>query len=147
MSGGVLLVCGLLALAWGWIGGMKLEERMLEVIARRTPSGREVLPFALGTGGLGLALTVGSVLLIDEHPGVALILLLPVIASVFVMAPVVVMCMPMTYSLWRHLLEDLERSGLDRARARSWVAVMGPWAVLMLTQFTIALLMLSTLVP
>lgn len=147
MSGGVLLVGGLLALAWGWIGGVTLEGRMLEVIARRVPSARAVLPFALGTGGFGLALMVGSILLLDEHPGVALMLLAPVPAGIVVMAPLVVMCTPMTLSLWRHLLDDLEGSGLDRARARGWVAVMGPWALLMLAQFAVALMILSLHVP
>ena len=60
---------GLLALAWGWIGGVTLEGRMLEVIARRVPSARAVLPFALGTGGFGLALMVGSILLLGLGAG------------------------------------------------------------------------------
>lgn len=147
MSGGPLLVGGLLFLAWGMFGGMKLEGRMHEVIARRTPSGRAVLPFALGTGGLGLALMVGPVLLVDEHPAVALLLLVPVPVGVFVMAPLVLMCTPMQFSVWKHLLDDLERSGLDRSRARGWVAVMGPWALLMLGLFCFALMILSTYLP
>lgn len=132
----------LLAVAWGTGGSAWLEARILSAVGNRPAPVRSALVFALGTGGAGLALMAVASWLLDHVFLLGWVLLGLLSAATFAVMPLVLLCMPLQVSLWKYLREDLERVGLSRRAARAWIAVMAPWALLMMMLHVLATLVL-----
>lgn len=137
------IVAAVLTLAWGMIGGLLLEDRLLAAVARWFPTARRVLPFALVTAAGSASLLVGANLVVDGNPALAATLLLVHAAGVSVMMPAVLMCLPTQSSGIRSLMGDLRSAGIEERPARRWAAVMAPWAVIMLGLYVLSVLQLS----
>lgn len=131
MGWSVLIVSGL-GLVWGVVGGYRHEDRLLSTFVDRGPVARTVLPFAAVTGTAAVLLMVAANSVSDDRPALSIVLLAVLFAGIFAMMPLVVMCAPAPSTGYEHLWQDLREWGLERGPAAGWVAIMAPWALLMI---------------